>query len=152
MSLSMDVARSSDLSRRDFAREYLLPSPRPVILTGALSSWKALGKWTPDYFGETEAEFLARAREAYRAGAARWLERGCLKLHDSRELEMHCDWLIRRRVYREAPDVIAARDGILRDDALEGRIKRIYDSTQRLARLIGLPGLRRGRPKKLRVS
>jgi histone arginine demethylase JMJD6 len=52
MSMSMDVARCSDLCRRDFAREYLTPSPRPVILTDALSSCKALGKWTPDYFGE----------------------------------------------------------------------------------------------------
>jgi histone arginine demethylase JMJD6 len=52
MSMSMEVARCRDLSRRDFARRYLAPSPRPVILTDALSNWGALGKWTPDYFGE----------------------------------------------------------------------------------------------------
>jgi len=63
MTMSMDVARCRDLSRRDFAREYLAPSPRPVILTDALSNWGALGKWTPDYFGEHYGTTLPRCTE-----------------------------------------------------------------------------------------
>jgi Cupin-like domain len=55
--MSTLVERRQNLSRRDFAREYLTPSPRPVILTDALSNWPALGKWTPDYFGERYGDF-----------------------------------------------------------------------------------------------
>src|SRR5262245_14662604 len=55
--MSIPVERRQDLSRRDFAREYLVPSPRPVILTDALSGWAAIGKWTPEYFREHYGDF-----------------------------------------------------------------------------------------------
>ena len=35
----------------EFYREYMLPR-RPVVLTDALDGWPALGKWTPEFFGE----------------------------------------------------------------------------------------------------
>ena len=35
----------------DFAHEFLFPH-RPVIITGALSPWKALTTWTPAYFAQ----------------------------------------------------------------------------------------------------
>jgi histone arginine demethylase JMJD6 len=34
-----------------FAREFLFPH-KPVIITGALASWKALSTWTPTYFAQ----------------------------------------------------------------------------------------------------
>src|SRR5262245_11642595 len=51
------VERRRDLSRREFEREYLRPSPRPVIVTDALSSWPALHKWTPEYFRDAYGSF-----------------------------------------------------------------------------------------------
>ena len=49
MQLTDDIDRRAGLTRADFAREYLSP-PRPVILTDALSHWRALGRWSPQFF------------------------------------------------------------------------------------------------------
>lgn len=39
----------SSLGEKGFRAEYLEPL-RPVVLTGAIDHWGALGKWTPDFF------------------------------------------------------------------------------------------------------
>jgi histone arginine demethylase JMJD6 len=39
----------TDISYEEFAAKYLYPN-KPVILRGALSNWKALGLWTPEFF------------------------------------------------------------------------------------------------------
>jgi hypothetical protein len=49
MQLADQIDRRSDLSPAQFEREYLSP-PRPVILTDAISRWRALGRWTPQFF------------------------------------------------------------------------------------------------------
>lgn len=48
---------STDVDRRNWAtlgteafRAEYLASTRPVVLSGAIDHWRALGKWTPDYF------------------------------------------------------------------------------------------------------
>jgi hypothetical protein len=57
MDQQREVDRRQEIDRRHrlpyevFAREYLFPN-KPVILTGALDGWQALGNWTPEYFRE----------------------------------------------------------------------------------------------------
>jgi histone arginine demethylase JMJD6 len=48
----VDIDRRCCLPYDDFAREYLYPK-KPVIISGALPAWRALDKWTPDYFKQT---------------------------------------------------------------------------------------------------
>jgi Cupin-like domain len=55
--MSTSVERRKDLTRRELEREYLAPSPRPVIVTDALSGWPALRKWTPEYFRDAYGSF-----------------------------------------------------------------------------------------------
>ena len=45
------IDRRERLSKREFLQEYVLKN-RPVILTDAAQSWKALSKWTPEFFKE----------------------------------------------------------------------------------------------------
>jgi len=51
-----EIPRRENLSYDEFAREYLYPS-RPVILTHAISNWRALEKWNPEFF---KSEFGSR--------------------------------------------------------------------------------------------
>lgn len=52
---TMDVSATATVVRRDrlpydeYLRDYLAPHV-PVVITGALDSWAALGKWTPEFF------------------------------------------------------------------------------------------------------
>jgi hypothetical protein len=45
----VQIDRRRDLPYEEFAREYLFPN-KPVIVSGAIESWKALDRWTPEYF------------------------------------------------------------------------------------------------------
>lgn len=49
MPLAEQIDRRAGLGRKEFEREYLRP-PRPVIMTDAISHWRALGRWTPQFF------------------------------------------------------------------------------------------------------
>lgn len=49
MQLTDQIDRRAGLTRAQFAQEYLSP-PRPVILTDAIAHWRALGRWTPQFF------------------------------------------------------------------------------------------------------
>lgn len=49
MRLADQIDRKAALNREEFGREYLSP-PQPVILTDAISHWRALGRWTPQFF------------------------------------------------------------------------------------------------------
>ena len=51
MQLADQIDRRAGLSREQFDREYLRPL-RPVILTDAISHWRALGRWSPQFFKE----------------------------------------------------------------------------------------------------
>lgn len=46
------IDRRPGLSYADFEREYLFPL-KPVVLEGALDSWPAVGRWTPEFFRST---------------------------------------------------------------------------------------------------
>ena len=43
------IDRRHHLLYEEFAEEYLFPN-KPVIITGAIRGWRALDKWTPEYF------------------------------------------------------------------------------------------------------
>ena len=43
------VDRRSGLSQKELLHEYVL-ADKPVILTDAVKEWKAIGKWTPEFF------------------------------------------------------------------------------------------------------
>lgn len=47
--MKFDIERRSNLTYDEFSREYLIPN-RPVIITDGLKEWRAVGKWTPDFF------------------------------------------------------------------------------------------------------
>lgn len=49
------IDRRSALSYSAFVSEYLLPQ-KPVIITGALTPWPALTKWTPEFFRTVHAD------------------------------------------------------------------------------------------------
>ena len=51
MQLTDQIDRRAGLLRDRFERDYLYPL-RPVILTDAISHWRALGRWTPQFFKE----------------------------------------------------------------------------------------------------
>jgi len=53
---SYEIPRRENLSYSEFAREYLYPH-RPVILTDATEHWRAVGKWSPEFF---KSEFGSR--------------------------------------------------------------------------------------------
>jgi hypothetical protein len=48
---SAEVPRRHRLSREEFLREYYSTN-RPVVITGMMDDWPALGKWNLDYFAE----------------------------------------------------------------------------------------------------
>ena len=49
MQLDDQIDRRAGMSADEFEREYL-ESLRPVILTDAISHWRALGRWSPQFF------------------------------------------------------------------------------------------------------
>jgi len=44
-----EVDRQTNLSLREFRREYLYPG-KPLVITGAIDGWRARSAWTLDYF------------------------------------------------------------------------------------------------------
>jgi histone arginine demethylase JMJD6 len=46
---ALEIPRRSNLSYEQFAAEHLYPG-RPVVITDALKDWKAVGRWTPEFF------------------------------------------------------------------------------------------------------
>lgn len=49
--MKSDIECRSNLTYEEFSREYLTPN-RPVIITDGLKDWRAVGKWTPNFFRE----------------------------------------------------------------------------------------------------
>ena len=49
VSRPVEIRDAADLPYEAFLREYMVPR-RPVHLRGAVASWPALAKWTPEYF------------------------------------------------------------------------------------------------------
>src|SRR5262245_18104560 len=47
--MKYEIDRRAKLSYEDFAREYMYPC-KPVIMTGALDHWRAMQRWTPEFF------------------------------------------------------------------------------------------------------
>jgi len=53
------IPRVARLSKRDFVRDFYAPQ-RPVVLTGMMRDWKALSRWTPEYFKRRWGEVTVR--------------------------------------------------------------------------------------------
>ena len=51
----LQIPRRENLSYEDFVRDHLLAN-RPVIVTDAIREWRALSRWSPEFF---KAEFGA---------------------------------------------------------------------------------------------
>lgn len=47
--MKMEIERRANLSYGEFAKNYLYAN-RPVVITDAMRQWKAVGRWTPDFF------------------------------------------------------------------------------------------------------
>jgi histone arginine demethylase JMJD6 len=47
--MALEIPRLANLSYEEFAANYLYPG-RPVIVTDAMKDWKAVGRWTPEFF------------------------------------------------------------------------------------------------------
>jgi len=47
--MNLTIERRANLSYEEFATEYLWPN-KPVIVTDAIRNWKALGRWSPEFF------------------------------------------------------------------------------------------------------
>lgn len=48
-SAQFEIERRHTLSYEEFAREYLYPL-KPVIVTDVMQQWRALGRWSPEFF------------------------------------------------------------------------------------------------------
>jgi len=59
------VERRAKLSAEEFSREHLMPR-RPVVVTDALSHWKALGRWTPEFLREEFPDRLVNVDDVKR--------------------------------------------------------------------------------------
>lgn len=46
------IERISGVSHREFVRRFIDPQ-RPVVLTDAIAHWRAVGRWTPEFFRAT---------------------------------------------------------------------------------------------------
>ena len=46
---TIGIERRHGLTYDDFMKNYLIPR-KPVIVTGVLTGWKALTRWTPEFF------------------------------------------------------------------------------------------------------
>jgi hypothetical protein len=64
----LTVERVSGITARDFDAEYVAKR-RPVVVTDALTDWKALGTWSPEYFrnhaGSRSVKVLKHLRGSY---------------------------------------------------------------------------------------
>jgi len=73
--MNQQVDRRANLSYQDFAAQYLYKN-RPVVVTGALSRWSALSRWTPEFFRDNfgTMKFTIDVREKaetdYKAGGS----------------------------------------------------------------------------------
>ena len=62
------VEYGTDLSYEEFARKYLYPN-KPVVLRGALRGWRALERWSPEFFRDHFGQFrFTIRRQGVRAG------------------------------------------------------------------------------------
>jgi histone arginine demethylase JMJD6 len=67
--MKFEIERRSNLSYEQFAKEYLYPL-KPVIVTDAMKEWKAMGKWTPEFFKREfpDMKFTIKSAEYGQAG------------------------------------------------------------------------------------
>lgn len=73
------IDRRPGLPYADFVREYLYPH-RPVLVPGAVSTWPALHRWTPEFFRQQFGDRVLKLEKEYRVA-----ELADLIEHSSRE-------------------------------------------------------------------
>ena len=69
--MNVPIERRANLSYEQFAREYLWPN-KPVIVIDAMRNWKALERWTPDFFKHEFGDMkfaLAEGKAGYKENA-----------------------------------------------------------------------------------
>ncbi len=71
---SDEIERRHRLSRLDFLRDYYSTN-RPVIITGMMDDWPAIGKWNLDYFARTFGDREVEVQMGRTAGANYEIER-----------------------------------------------------------------------------
>ncbi len=64
---STEIERRQKLSRDDFLREYYSTN-RPVIITGMMDDWPAMGKWGLDYFAREFGDRVVEVQMGRTAG------------------------------------------------------------------------------------
>lgn len=60
MQLNDEIDRRAGIAREQFEQDYLMPL-RPVVLTGTIDHWSALGRWTPAFSERTTATSRSRS-------------------------------------------------------------------------------------------
>jgi len=69
--MNVPIERRANLSYEQFAREYLWPN-KPVIVIDAMRNWKAVKRWTPDFFKHEFGDMkfaLAEGKAGYKENA-----------------------------------------------------------------------------------
>ena len=67
--MTSQIDYRANLSYETFANEYLFPN-KPVVITDALRSWKALTRWTPEFFRREFGEMKFTINEDLRQKAS----------------------------------------------------------------------------------
>jgi hypothetical protein len=104
---SGQIDKRECLSREEFLHEYVLKN-RPVVLKNAARSWKALGKWTPEFFRERYGERMVPVFERKRA----LTPKGMVRLKDyideitSSNFENRAKYLFALKIPKEFPELL----------------------------------------------
>lgn len=92
------IPRRTDLSAEAFLEQYYAPG-RPVILSGAIDSWPALSKWTPEYLRDLVGSATIECQGGRKANAKFELEK------DSHKRQMPFDEFIDQIVATSGNDL-----------------------------------------------
>jgi histone arginine demethylase JMJD6 len=67
--VKLEIERRERLSYEEFAESYLYPL-KPVIVTDALRQWKAVGRWTPEFFKQEFGQMKFKMADALKSKAS----------------------------------------------------------------------------------
>ena len=56
------IDKRANLSKKEFINEYVKPGI-PVVVTDAAKDWKAMGKFTPDFFKSNYGQLIKKVKE-----------------------------------------------------------------------------------------
>jgi histone arginine demethylase JMJD6 len=85
--MAFQIDRRDSLSYEEFAQTYLFPL-KPVIVTDALRQWKALGRWTPEFFRREFGQMKFTMENDLRAKAGYKSETGTVEYTMERFIDL----------------------------------------------------------------